>query len=151
MATVQRICPNCGASNDSSRARCSKCGTSLTNLPVPGQSQVPARSQKVEVAGLVLSATAIIARVGLRLLARQVLPRLRGQHARPSAMTIDHAPRQADVGPRDSRSPAQDDSPDYVIRGWRAWSVRRNEDQSSGSESFEWRISRRREGGAEKD
>ncbi len=122
----------------------------LTNLPVPGQSQVPARSQKAEVAALALSATALIARAGFRLLVRQVLPRMRGKQTKPSSMIIDQEPRRADVERQESRWPDKDESPDYIIRGWRAWSVRQNDDQSSGSESFEWRISRRRDGGAEK-
>ncbi len=122
----------------------------LTNLPVPGQSQVPARSQKAEVAALALSATALIARAGFRLLVRQVLPRMRGQHIKPSSMIIDQEPRRANVERQESRWPDKDESPDYIIRGWRAWSVRQNDEQSSGSESFEWRVSRRRDGGAEK-
>ncbi len=149
MATIERICPNCGTSNKSDRTRCTKCGTSLTNLPVPSSSQVPARNQKAELAGLALSATALIARAGFRLLVNQVLPRMRGENKKPSSMIIDHEPRQSDIEQQKSRWPEQDDSPDYIIRGWRAWSVRQNDDQSSGSESFEWRISRRRDGGAE--
>ncbi len=150
MATIERVCPNCGTSNSSQRARCSKCGTPLTNLPVRGQSQVPARSQKVELAGLALSAGALIARAGFRLFVKQVLPRMR-QRRRASTMTVDQEPRRADVERQQSGWPEKDDSPDYVIRGWRAWSVRRNDDESSGSESFEWRVSRRRDGGAEDD
>ncbi len=151
MATIERVCPNCGTSNSSQRARCSKCGTTLTNLPARGQSQVPARGQKAEIAGLALSAGALIARAGFRLFVRQVLPRMRGRNQKPSAMTIDQEPRRNDVERPQSGWPEKDDSPDYVIRGWRAWSVRRNEDESSGSESFEWRVSRRRDGGAEDD
>ncbi len=151
MAKVERICPNCGTSNASDRERCRKCGTGLFT-PARRQDNVPARSEGGRTAALVLSAGAIIARVGLRLLVRQVLPRIADRLTeKPSRMTIDHQPRRASVENAPPRQPVQEDEPDYVIRGWRAWSVRQNDDHSSGSETFEWRVSRRREGGAGKE
>lgn len=33
-----------------------------------------------------------------------------------------------------------EESPDLIVRGWRAWSIQRGAEHSSGSEQFEWRI-----------
>lgn len=38
-----------------------------------------------------------------------------------------------------------DERPDFIVRGWRAWSWRAGTDHSSGSEQFEWRIKRNNE------
>ncbi|MGE5140388.1 MAG: zinc ribbon domain-containing protein [Rudaea sp.] len=148
MATIERICPQCGTGNASDRSRCSKCGAALANLPVPGGRSLPARREGPGTGALILSATALIARAGFRLFRKEILPRLARELAnKPSTAIIDQ-PRGADVEKQRVEKPASEPEPDYTIRGWRAWSVRHNDQQSSGSETFEWRISRRRDGGA---
>lgn len=153
MATIERICPKCGTSNPSDRSRCKKCGTNLTNLPVPRKDSLPARVERTGGAALVLSAGALVARVGFQLFKDQILPWLAQELAKRPTV-IDAEPKQPRrelerIEPR--RKPIADDQPDYVIRGWRAWSVRRGDEHASGSENFEWRISRRRDGGADNE
>jgi zinc-ribbon domain len=129
MAEIERICPNCGTNNPSGRTRCTRCGTNLTSLPARRESNLPARLESASAAALVLSASAFLARAGLKLLAREVLPRMaKGLATKPASKQIV---KQAAA-----------EEPDYVIRGWRTWSVRRGDERTSGSEQFEWRINR---------
>jgi hypothetical protein len=134
MEKIERVCPNCGTGNPYERAQCQHCGTSLTTLPVSQQSGVPARIEAASAAALVLAASAFIARVGFKVLVRGILPRVaKGLAQKPaSSQVIDQSTGE---------------QPEYVMRGWRVWSVRRGTDQSSGSERFEWRINRRDERG----
>ena len=129
MATVERICPNCGTSNSQEQVHCVRCGTNLIRLPAERASQLPARLEGAGVAAIVLGATAIIARAGLEVLALQLL-------ARVSRSTLAKAPPSA------AANRSQQIQPDYVVRGWRAWSIRDGERNTSGSEQFEWRIKR---------
>ncbi|MGB8647701.1 MAG: zinc ribbon domain-containing protein [Anaerolineae bacterium] len=150
MARVERICPNCGTSNASVREQCRKCGTRLS-LHAPREDNLPGRSKGVRTVALVLSAGAIIARTGLRLFVKQVLPRIaRMRSEKPSHMTIDYSPRQPPVENAESRQP-ESPEPDSKIHGWRAWRVRHGDKQASGSKTVEWSVSRRREGGAGKE
>ncbi len=135
MEKIERICPKCGTGNAYDRQRCGHCGSSLTNLPVSQQSSLPAQFGGASAAALVLAASAFIVRTGLTLLVREILPRVaRELTPRPtSTQIVDQAPEE---------------QPDHIIRGWRAWSVYRGGEHSSGSEQFEWRIKRRDERGA---
>ncbi len=132
MQKVERVCPNCGTANPYESAYCRKCGTNLTstNLPARRGTNSPARFRAPAGIALVVSASAFLARLGLKLLARQVLPRVK------ESITKKPEPKEIKVAPRE-------EVPDTVIRGWRAWSVRKGEDESSGSEKFEWRINSR--------
>ncbi len=132
MEKIERICPNCGTSNSATRARCSKCGTQLINLPASRANNVPSRIEGAGAAALVLSATAFLARTGWRLLAREVLPRV--------AKELTPKPASQQIV-----EPQTEEQPDYVIRGWRVWSSRHGNDPESGSEHFEWRVNRRDE------
>ncbi len=130
MEKIERICPNCGTSNPTTHTRCSNCGTQLINLPASRANSLPSRVEGAGAAALVLSATAFLARTGLRLLAREVLPRMaKGLTPKPASQQIVEQPTA--------------EQPDYVIRGWRVWSYRRGDDQASGSEHFEWQVHRR--------
>ncbi len=143
MSKIERICPNCGATNASDRARCVRCGTNLTTLPAKRGASLPARAERVSATALVLGASALIARVGWSLVARQVLPRL------VKGLTSRAAPRQVVKQPSEKQvNHPPEEQADYVIRGWRTWSVRRGDEQAQGSEHFEWKITRRGEGGA---
>ena len=127
------------------RAECLKCRANL-RLPAARRSNLPIPSRKRQAAALALSAAAVVARVGFTLLKDQVLPRLADSLAdwarglpteRKASEVIEPEPKSAE-------------EPDYTIRGWRAWSVRRGQQETSGSERFEWNVSRRRDGGAER-
>ncbi len=129
MEKIERICPNCGTSNAYERTRCVRCGSSLTTLPASRPSNLPTRIEGASAAALVLAASAFIARVGWRLFAREVLPRaIRGLTQKPTSEQVVDQSRE--------------EPPAYVIRGWRAWSMHRGGDRSSGAEQFEWRIHR---------
>jgi hypothetical protein len=130
MEKIERVCPKCGTGNPYDRSSCVRCGSSLTNLPAQRLSNVPAQIEGASAAALVLAASAFIARTGLKLLARGILPRV--------ASVLTHKPASSQIVDQTTEEP-----PDYVIRGWRAWSVHRGSDHSSGSEQFEWRINRR--------
>ncbi len=149
MMQVERICPKCGTSNPTDRARCRKCGQPLTQLPARRGETLPERIERAGIGGLVLSATALIARAGLRLLVNEVLPRVAESLKQSATASRPDQPRTVD-GDKTRREPAIDDEPDYMIRGWRTWSIRHGSDQSSGSENFEWKI-HRREGGTGKE
>lgn len=131
MTTVERICPSCGTSNSQDRVHCVRCGTNLIQLPERRASRLPARVEGAGAAALVLGATALVARAGLELLARQLFTRVR-------RATIANAPPTA----TSNRSPEA--QPDYVVRGWRAWSIHYGDKNTSGSEKFEWHIKRTR-------
>jgi hypothetical protein len=130
MEKIERVCPNCGTANPYERANCQRCGVALANLPASRGTGVPARIEGASTAALVLAASAFIARTGFKLFAREILPRIaKGLAPKPASKEIvDQSPG---------------DQPDYVIRGWRAWSMHHGTDHSSGSEQFEWRINRR--------
>ncbi len=134
MSKIERICPNCGTSNPSDRARCARCGTNLTTLPARRPNNLPIHIDKVSAAALVLGASAFIARQGLRLFARQVLPRV------VKGLTPKSAPKPT---PKREIEPPVQEQPDYILRGWRTWSVRRGDEEAHGTEHFEWRINRR--------
>ncbi len=141
MSEVERICPNCGASNPYSQARCSRCGADLNRLPVQRSLNLPARAESAGAAALVLGVTALVAREGLKLLARGLWSRMAQGAVRPGAVT-----RDLTVKPNSSVVEGQDtERPDFVVRGWRAWSWHSGTDHSSGSEQFEWRIQRNKE------
>jgi hypothetical protein len=134
MEKIERICPKCGTANTYSRAQCQRCGVSLTNLPASQGASVPARIEGASAAALVIAASALIARTGFKLLARELLPRVaKGLARKPASTEIIDQPA--------------DEHNDYVIRGWRTWSIRRGSDRSSGSEQFEWRINRQDKSG----
>ncbi len=137
MEKIERICPNCGMSNAADRARCTRCGTNLTTLPAARSSNLPSRIEGAGAAAVILGATLYIARTGLSLLAREVLPRM--------AKSLAYKPASKQI----VEQPAEE-QPDYVIRGWRSWSYRRGAERASGSESFEWRVNRRDQGGTRK-
>ncbi len=132
MTIVERICPQCGASNASERVYCVRCGTNLIHLPAVRQPALPARLEEARTAALVIGASALILRAGLRLVARPLLARLLGrlpERGRSRALV--------------ERGAGEDD---VVVQGWRTWSIQRGAERSSGSEQFEWRIRRAREG-----
>ena len=129
MSTLERICPNCGTANSADRTHCILCNTNQISLADPGQAKLPARFDNPRAVGLVLGVSAVVARVGLNLLTREILPRLaKGLISKPASSV--------------TKQPASDDRPDYIVRGWSAWSVHQNGEHSSGSEQFEWRIKR---------
>lgn len=128
MATVERICPNCGTSNPQERGHCVRCGTDLIQLPERRASRLPARVEGAGAAALVLGATALVARAGLELLARQLLTRVRRATLAKTPPTFSTLSSEA--------------RPDYVVRGWRAWSIHYGDKNTSGSEQFEWHIKR---------
>ncbi len=133
MVQIERICPNCGTSNAADRAQCINCGLDLNRLPAQSQSNLPLPLEGAGVAALVMGATALIARAGLRLLARGVANRInRALIPRPNPTAVERK--------------TTEEQPDYVVWGWRSWSVRQGEQHSSGSEQFEWRV-KRKEGG----
>ncbi len=151
MATVERVCPQCGTSNPSDRSRCAHCGANLTHLPARRPNDLPERVGGARTAALVLSATALIARAGFRLFRSQVLPWLSHELSSRPPTIIDHKPSKRAAEEQQQRAvdrTTPEPEPDYTIRGWRAWSVRQGDEESSGSDTFEWRISRRRDGGA---
>lgn len=131
MASVERICPNCGTSNPQERVHCVRCSTNLIQLPERRASRLPARVEGAGAAALVLGATALVARAGLELLARQLFTRVR-------RATLAKTAPSATIN-RSSEAP-----PDYVVRGWRAWSIHYGDKNTSGSEQFEWHIKRTR-------
>ncbi len=129
MEKIERICPNCGTSNPSTRPRCSQCGTQLINLPAARGNDLPSRVEGAGAAALVLSATAFLARAGFRLFVREVLPRVAKElMPKPASKQIVEQPTE--------------EQPEYMIRGWRVWSYRRGDEQASGSEHVEWRVNR---------
>lgn len=130
MSALERICPQCGTTNSADRTHCVRCNTNLITLSARGQSSLPARLENPQAAVFVLGASALIARIGLNLLARAVLPRLvRGVSLKRT--------------PPARKEPSSVEQPDYIVRGWRSWRIQRGEDRSSGSEQFEWRIKKR--------
>ena len=74
---------------------------------------------------------ALVARAGLELLARQLFTRVR-------RATLAKTAPSATIN-RSSEAP-----PDYVVRGWRAWSIHYGDKNTNGSEQFEWHIKRTR-------
>lgn len=139
MSQFERICPKCGTSNTYERSRCSKCGTNLTPLLAPPDQQAISPLSDMSARGLAFAATMFIARVGFRLLWRGV------KFGAAQAMTRANT-NSADAGRSPSKSTTTKDNsaPDFVIRGWRSWSVRDGEKKSSGSEKFEWQIHRKK-------
>jgi hypothetical protein len=133
MTQVQRVCPKCSLSNAYDRTNCQRCGMNLVNLPAVRGSNLPAPVRKISAEALVVGATAFIVRAGMKLLIHQVLPRA------TRALTKRAEPRPIETKPSEPGP-----EPDYVIRGWRAWSVRRGEEHSSGSEKFEWQINKKK-------
>ncbi len=131
MTQVERICPNCGTSNPAERTNCLRCGMDLVWLPATRPPTMPARADQARAAALVIGATALIARASLELLVRGILPRLMNGRVKPSSSSL----KQRRAG----------DQPDYIVRGWRAWSVHWDDQHSAGSEQFEWRINRTRD------
>ncbi len=129
MATLERICPNCGTANPRERVNCIHCGTNLIQLPERRASRLPARVEGAGAAAMVLGATALVARAGLELLARQLFAGFR-------RATLAKAP------PTTAANRSQEERPDYVVRGWRAWSIHYGDKKTSGSEQFEWHIKR---------
>jgi hypothetical protein len=111
----------------------------LNRLPVKSQSNLPVQWEGAGAAALVLSATALVARAGLKLLARGIMSQVTKGLARKRASSL--VERKPQVAPRQA-----EEQPDYVVWGWRSWSIRRGQDQSSGSEQFEWRIKRKASG-----
>ncbi len=130
MGQVERICTNCGTSNPSERTHCVQCGIDLIHLPAPRHTAVPARVDQAQVAALVIGASALVLRAGLELFARGVLPRLLDGRVKPSRSAVADRPAG--------------DPPDWIVHGWRAWSIHSGETDSTGSEQFEWRIKRTR-------
>ncbi len=131
MAQIERICSNCGKSNPPDQTHCVQCGIDLIHLPAPRQATVPTRMDQARAAALVVGASMLIARAGLQLIARGILPRLAGGLVRPSGNPLDQ--KQGDG------------QPDWIVRGWRVWSIHSGDAHSSGSEQFEWRIKRTRD------
>lgn len=131
MAQVERICAICGASNASDRTHCIQCGTDLIHLPAPRRTAVPVRIDQAQAAALVIGASALILRAGLQLFARGILPRLVNGWVKPSRSAIEER--------------RVEDPPDWIVHGWRAWSIHSGDKHSTGSEQFEWRIKRTRE------
>lgn len=129
MEKIERICPNCGTGNPYGRAQCLKCGTNLTSLPAPRQPSLPERIEGASAAALAVAASAFIARAGLRLIVRGILP-----HVVKSLAIKPASPSISDQSPEGQSG--------YVIRGWRVWSMRHGSQNSNGSEHFEWRINR---------
>ncbi len=130
MAQIERICPGCGASNPSDRLHCVGCGIDLVGLPVLRQPLVPMRVDQATVAALAIGASLVILRTGLEMFARGVLPRLVSRWVGPASSSIE------------KRSQAR---PDWIVHGWRAWSIHSGDTHSTGSERFEWRIKRTRD------
>lgn len=129
MSALERICPNCGTPNSAERTHCVRCNTNLVTLAARGQTNLPARLDKAQATALALGVTALIARAGFNLLTREILPRVINGSAMKRASSL-------------RKQPASDDRPDYIIRGWRGWTINRGGEHSSGSEQFEWRIKR---------
>ncbi len=128
MAQVERICPNCGKSNLSNQTHCVQCGIDLIHLSAPRQAGVAARADQARAAALLVGASMLIARAGLHLIARGILPRLAGGLVRSKNNPLGQRPG--------------DDQPDWILHGWRAWSIHSGDAHSNGSEQFEWRIKR---------
>ncbi len=131
MTQIERICPNCGTSNPSDQTYCVQCGLDLIHLPAPRRTTLPARIDQARAAALVLGASMLIARAGLQLIVRGLVPRLANGLTKPSGSPIEK--KQGD------------DQPDWIVRGWRAWSIHSGDNHSTGSEQFEWRIKRTRD------
>src|SRR5512142_1956281 len=104
MATLERICPNCGATNSADRTRCVGCDTNLIALPARRQTNLPMPLDNARAAGLVLGISAVVARAAIGLLTREVLPRL-----------IRRPAQKRTALARERMEP--DDQHDYVIRG----------------------------------
>jgi hypothetical protein len=139
MSQFERVCPKCGTSNAYERSRCSKCGTNLTPLLAPPDQQAISPLTDMSARGLAFAATMFIARVGFRLLWRGV------KFGAAQAMTRANNTAVEKDGPVTKATRAGDNNtPDFVIRGWRSWSVRDGEKKSSGSEKFEWQIHRKK-------
>jgi uncharacterized membrane protein YvbJ len=131
MATIERICTNCGKANANDQVQCVGCGMNMITLSKPeGISKLPAPMRNARTLGIVLGASALVARVGLGLIAQELVPRLGRSIANRQSSRADQA--------------TSHDDPDYVVHGWRAWSVHHGAEHSSGSEQFEWRIKRTR-------
>jgi hypothetical protein len=65
MASVKRLCPECGAANSLERERCHACGADMrSNLPVPGGERLPVPWKQVGTS-LAVGAGALALRVGL--------------------------------------------------------------------------------------
>ncbi len=130
MSALERICPNCGMANSSERTFCARCNTNLMTLSSRGQANLPARLNNAQATALALGVTALVARVGFNLLTREILPRIFNGSVLKKASSA-------------KVQPISDDQPDYIIRGWRGWSIHRGGEHSSGSEQFEWRIKKK--------
>lgn len=130
MAQVERICTNCGTSNPSDRTHCVQCGIDLIHLPSPRRTVAPVRIEQAQAAAFVIGASALLLRAGLHLFARGVLPRLVDGWSKPSKSALEKR---------------TEDRPDWIVHGWRAWSIHSGDKHSTGSEQFEWRINRTRE------
>jgi hypothetical protein len=129
MASVDRICANCGTVNPIANSRCSNCGTNLINLPaLRDETRLPVLKSP-GVLAIALGASALIARVGVQILTRAIAPAVWKLAKRAVKPKVPDSPAATD-----------DEKPDVVIRGWRAWSVRSGEKHSSGEERFEWKV-----------
>ncbi len=131
MAQIERICSNCGTSNPSDQTYCAQCGVDLIHLPAPRQTTMPARMNQAQAAALVVGASLLIARAGLQLIAQGLAPRLANGLIKRSRSSIEQT--------------RQGDQPEWIVRGWRAWSIHSGDAHSTGSEQFEWRIKRTRD------
>jgi hypothetical protein len=117
--------------NSAAQTYCVRCDTNLITLALQKKSNVPARLETARTTALVVGITALTVRVGLNLLAREILPRVQSGAA---AMKRPSRTQQTLTG----------EPPDYIVRGWRSWLIHRSGEHTSGSEKFEWRIKRNR-------
>lgn len=132
MASVDRICANCGTVNPIANSRCSNCGTNLINLPARRDETRLSVLKSRGALAIAFGASALIARMGFRIVTRAIVPAIW------QAITRAARPKAADPNAK------HDDDADVVIRGWRAWSVRDDRKQSSGEERFEWKVKSKR-------
>lgn len=137
MQNFERVCPHCGASNSYQNARCQNCGSNLNTLQPAANN--PNRSLVKSGGGaLVIGATMFLARVGFQLALRGVRAGLERAAARATTPRESTPSRAAGTD-----NPTNAPDREYVLRGWRAWSVDRQGERASGSEKFEWTIKKK--------
>lgn len=132
---LERICAKCGTANSMTQTRCSNCGTNLVTLPARrDETRLPVLKSPGALA-IALGAGALIARAGFRIAARVIAP--------TAWKFLKRAASRKPAQPLDSSVVDDDDDAEVVIRGWRAWSVRRGNKHSSGEDKFEWKIKKK--------
>lgn len=120
MPIIERICPECGASNSFAQRSCLKCHTPLTGLPVL-QNPRPSPFSRRGIAKLAWRATKFLTRAGFDLARRGAEGGLERIQQR---------------GKQDVKNETID--ADYRLRDWRVWSAPSEKTEQAKPHRVNW-------------